>query len=250
MTPNPIHKVLFSMLRNGVKHLLMGGQACILYGAAEFSRDTDLAILADAENLARLHKALSELKAKVIAVPPFELKYLNMGLAVHFRCHHPEAKNQRIDVMSRMRGVAQFSELWSRRTTVQLDDVAVEILALPDLVQAKKTQRDKDWPMIARLIEAHYFQNSDNCSPEQISFWLHELRTPELLIEVCKRFPDRANELSKERSLLTLAGAGDAERIQAALKAEEEHERALDRAYWFPLRKELEFLRAQARRAM
>jgi len=28
----------------------MGGQACVLYGAAEFSRDPDLAILAGPEN--------------------------------------------------------------------------------------------------------------------------------------------------------------------------------------------------------
>ena len=28
--------------------LLMGGQACVFYGAAEFSRDTDLAVVADA----------------------------------------------------------------------------------------------------------------------------------------------------------------------------------------------------------
>jgi hypothetical protein len=27
----------------------MGGQACVLYGAAEFGRDTDLAILGNAE---------------------------------------------------------------------------------------------------------------------------------------------------------------------------------------------------------
>ena len=31
----------------------MGGQACVLYGAAEFSRDTDIVLLADAENLLR-----------------------------------------------------------------------------------------------------------------------------------------------------------------------------------------------------
>lgn len=31
----------------------MGGQACVLYGAAEFSRDTDLVILADADNIVR-----------------------------------------------------------------------------------------------------------------------------------------------------------------------------------------------------
>jgi hypothetical protein len=37
-----------------VRALLMGGQACVFYGAAEFSRDTDFAILANVENLARL----------------------------------------------------------------------------------------------------------------------------------------------------------------------------------------------------
>ena len=52
----------------------MGGQACVFYGAAEFSRDTDFAILADAANLARLRKALAELQAEPIAVPPFNLK--------------------------------------------------------------------------------------------------------------------------------------------------------------------------------
>ena len=32
----------------------------------------------------------------------------------------------------------------------QLPGVPVAALALPDLVKAKKTQRDKDWPMIRR----------------------------------------------------------------------------------------------------
>jgi hypothetical protein len=41
------------MRAHRVHALLMGGQACVFYGAAEFSRDTDLAILADAANLVR-----------------------------------------------------------------------------------------------------------------------------------------------------------------------------------------------------
>jgi hypothetical protein len=40
------------MRRHGVRNLLMGGQACVFYGAAEFSRDTDLALLASEPNLA------------------------------------------------------------------------------------------------------------------------------------------------------------------------------------------------------
>ncbi len=132
----------------------MGGQACVLYGAAEFSRDTDLAILADPQNLLHLQAALDDLQADRIAVPPFEQRYFDLGLAVHFRCQREDCSGQRIDVMSKMRGVAPFAELWSRRTTLIVDDDPIDVLSLPDLVQAKKTQRDKDWPMIARLLEA------------------------------------------------------------------------------------------------
>ena len=70
LIPNQIHKVLSSMQKNRVRALLMGGQACVLYGAAEFSRDIDLAIVAGPANLSRLRAALSELRAEVIAVPP------------------------------------------------------------------------------------------------------------------------------------------------------------------------------------
>ena len=60
MIPNPIRKVLSSMRAHRVRALLMGGQACVFYGAAEFSRDTDFAIIADAANLARMRKALAD----------------------------------------------------------------------------------------------------------------------------------------------------------------------------------------------
>jgi hypothetical protein len=37
LKPNPILKVLSSIRANRVRALLMGGQACVFYGAAEFS---------------------------------------------------------------------------------------------------------------------------------------------------------------------------------------------------------------------
>jgi hypothetical protein len=225
----------------------MGGQACVLYGGAEFSRDTDFAILSDPDNLDRLRQALAELQAERIAVPPFEQQYLDRGLAVHFRCHHPDAAGLRIDLLARMRGVEPFDVLWQRRTTVEIDGEPIEVLALPDLVRAKKTQRDKDWPMIARLLEADYFRARANPSAGQVEFWLRELRTPDLLLEVATRFPDVADHVTAERPLVRLARSADAEALRDALKAEEEAERAADRAYWLPLRQELERLRAEAR---
>ncbi len=48
----------------------MGGQACVFYGAAQFSKDVDLAVLASEENFSHLRAALGDLNAKRIAVPP------------------------------------------------------------------------------------------------------------------------------------------------------------------------------------
>jgi len=121
---NPILKVLSSMRARRVRALLMGGQACVLYGAAEFSRDTDLAILSSPENLSKLTKALKDLNADVIAVPPFDARYLRKGHAVHFRCRVPEAAGMRVFAMTRMRGVDPFAKLWERRTTMAFEDGA------------------------------------------------------------------------------------------------------------------------------
>jgi hypothetical protein len=222
----------------------MGGQACVFYGAAEFSRDTDFAIIADAANMARLRRALRELLADPIAVPPADLKYLRRGHALHFRCQHPEAWRMRVDVMSKMRGVEDFAKLWRRRTVIEMPDgMQCDLLSLPDLVQAKKTQRDKDWPMIRRLVEAHYFQYTGNPNSAQIRFWLRELRTPELIREVAQNHDAFCRRMIAQRPLLALAKTGMNKDLEQALKVEESSERERDRQYWLPLKVELEKLR-------
>ncbi len=135
MIRSPILKVLSSMNSNGVQCLLMGGQACVLYGAAEFSRDTDLALLASPDNLLRL----------------------------------------------------------------------------------------------------------------QAAFWLRELRTPSLLLEVARRFPQPCAEALPHRPLLHTAVMSDESALRRELAAEEQREREADRAYWAPLRRQLEALRAGRR---
>ena len=244
MIPNPIRKVLSSIQKHRVRALLMGGQACVLYGADEFSRDTDLAILANTANLKRLQSALHDLRAEVIAIPEFTLAHLKRGHAVHFRCQHPEAARLRVVVMSRMRGVEPFAKLWKRRTTLTLTDGTVcHVLSLPDFVKAKKTQRDKDWPMIRRLIEAHYFQNRVKPGAAKIRFWLLELRTPQLLMDANKQWPGLARSLTRKRPLLVHAIADNAVELEHALHLEEQVEREKDRKYWEPLKRELESLR-------
>lgn len=245
MIPSPIRKALSTIRRHQVAHLLMGGQACVLYGAAEFSRDLDLALLPDPANLDRLEAALAELDAEVIAVPPLSLKNLTEGLAVHFRCRHPEAAGLRIDVMTQMRGVDPFPDLWARRTTLVSEDETLDVMALPDLVAAKKTQRDKDWPMIRRLVDVNYLNHREEPTPERILFWLRELRTADLLVEAAQAHADVVEALVNERPLLKLATSEHlaSGALDRALRDEEDAERRLDATYWKPLRERLERLR-------
>jgi len=218
----------------------MGGQACVFYGAAEFSRDLDLVILPDEGSLETLRRGLVALDAALIAIPRLDGAVLDRGHAVHFRCRAPGVEGLRIDLMARMRGVAPFAELWERRTTIETNGALVDLLSLPDLVQAKKTQRDKDWPMIRRLVEQSWYSATEPTAAA-VTFWLRELRTPGLLIQAARQHPDAA--AGCHRDAVQLALAGDLSGLEAALQAEESAERAADRAYWEPLKRELEQLR-------
>ena len=244
MTRNPIRKVLSTLRSHNVRFLLMGGQACVFYGAAEFSRDTDIVILAETANLKKLSSALRSLDADPIAVPSLSIKYLKKGHAIHFRCRHPDAESIRIDVMSVLRNVPSFLTLWRRRTTIDTaDGEKYDLMSLPDLVRAKKTQRDKDWPMLRRLLEAYYVQNRRALSVDQLRFLLTELRTPSLLVKLSRAHPDVSGAVERRRPLLAHAKHGDNEALAAALEEEERREREADKLYWLPLRKELERLR-------
>ncbi len=222
----------------------MGGQACVFYGAAEFSRDCDIVMVADEDNLTRLNAVLKDLDAICIAIPPFDPKYLAKGHAVHFRCRHQEAKGIRLDVMTKMRGCDEFATLWDRRLTLQDEDGTVyELLGIEDLVKAKKTQRDKDWPMIRRLVDAHYDEFQDSATEEQVCFWLRESRTPEILIQLAAEYPELCRQIGSRQKVLNETYSASRTAVRNALLAEEAAERVADVNYWQPLKTELEALR-------
>ncbi len=248
MIPTPIQQVLSTIQKHQVQALLMGGQACVFYGAAQFSKDVDFLLLASEENFTGLRSALRELGAERIAVPPFDPAALARGHAVHFRCPSGETKGLRIDVMTRLRDLPPFEVLWERRTTITVEGGAeISLLSVEDLVSAKKTQRDKDWPMIGALVEGHYMATGGEPNRERARFWLLESRTPERLLELVQRFPAEKEQLVIRRPLLALAVASDLPRLREALDAEVRAEQDKDRAYWEPLKREMEAFRRAER---
>ena len=188
MIPTPIRQVLSTMQANGVQALLMGGQACVFYGAAQVSKDVDFLLLAGPENFMRLHSAL---EARRIAEPRFSSKVLARGHAVHFRCAAAGVEELRVDPMTRLRDLPEFAALWERRT-VFADESGTEfhLLSIPDLAA---------------------------------------------------RFPVEARARQAARPLLAHAIAGDLDALDIETRAEQ----AKDRAYWEPLRRELEQFRRE-----
>ncbi len=246
--PSTILAVITTFAHSGVRCLLMGGQACWVYGSGQASKDVDFAIMADSGNLEQLRVVLADLAAQNIAVPALDQQFLDAGLAVHFRCSRKDAAGIRVDVMSKMRGVDYFDALWERRAVAIVGDgVELNLLSLRDLIRAKKTQRDKDWPMISTLVSGHYLRNGHDPSPANIALWLEELRDPELLLEAVTRYPAEAAKVASLRGPVTIARdpSSSMDDIRRAIRDEEDAERAADRAYWEPLKKQLAELRRQ-----
>lgn len=243
MTQSPILKALSTFQRHRIRSLLIGGQACIIYGAAEFSRDSDFVVLCSRKNLERLKAALGELKAENIYVPPLEPGYLAKGHACHFRCRTRGTEGLRIDIMAKLRGCGGFGALWRRRKTVRLPrGLAVNVIGLADLVQSKKTQRDKDWLMLGRLVQNDIILHP-HPSAARVRWWLKECRHPETLVDLAARFRKPALAGVKSRLILRHALKGDINKLRQGLSLEENRERKADIRYWAPLRKELEQLR-------
>ena len=110
-------------------------------------------------------------------------------------------------------------------------------------IRSKKTQRDKDWFMLKRLIENDIIINKENPSKEKIKWWFRECRDAETLIELTKIYPKVSKECIVDRKLLVSARKKDTQKLNSQLHEEELAERQKDIKYWAPLKKELETLR-------
>ena len=80
---------------------------------------------------------------------------------------------------------------------------------MPDLVQSKKTARNRDWPVIELLVNIHIHENLDAPRPEWIRFWLSECRSPGRLVALARRFTAECRGVASPRPLLAHALAGD-----------------------------------------
>jgi hypothetical protein len=138
--------------REAVRYLLISGQASILYGAATFSEDVDLWIEPTEANIGRFVRALHLSKAVVHKLtPPLTVRHFRRGHGFHFRVPAAHAAAWYLDVMGKPPRVGGFSAAARRAARFDTAWGRVPVVAVPDLVEMKKTRRLGDYEVISRL---------------------------------------------------------------------------------------------------
>jgi hypothetical protein len=138
--------------RFGVEYLLISGQACILYGASEFSEDVDIWTRPTASNAANLMRALAACDAVVHKLtPPMTPATMRRGHGYHYKL--PDVRQPLfLDVMPRPPRVGPFAAAARRARRMQSLWGPVRVVAVSDLIELKKTRRLADYDVITNLV--------------------------------------------------------------------------------------------------
>jgi len=140
-------KELFEFLNaNKVEYMLLGGYAVIAYGYVRNTSDIDVVVSDGEENARRLMRALAdfgfgetELRVDLFTEPD---SVVRMGV-----------EPMKIEILNYLKGV-DFKEAYSRRRSVEVEDISVDLIALQDLLANKRAVgRPKDLVDADELVE-------------------------------------------------------------------------------------------------
>lgn len=232
----------FSILNKfKVDCLLIGGQACVIYGAKTSTVDVDITILASAKNLKNLLSALNELKAEASpALVPVEAELLARGHSLRYYCKGAGFGGIRLDILGKLPRLDSFSKLRQRQFEyISSSGIKVPVLSLPDLILSKKTGRMKDAADISALVNSHYILNNLAPTEKDIELWLLEARETDVLTMFVRNYSTQARRLIKTRPLLRHALAGDISALKVALIEESGLEALKHEEFRAPLREEV-----------
>jgi hypothetical protein len=223
--------------REAVRYLLISGQASILYGAATFSEDVDLWIAPTEANIGRFIRALHRSKAAVHKLTPqLTVRHFRRGHGFHFRLPAARAAAWYLDVMGKPPRVGGFSAAARRAAWFDTAWGRVPVVAVPDLVEMKKTRRLGDYEVISKLACIR-LRTAASVSRPVLLWALRNVFRPEDAQWIFETWPGARSlpVLHERRWLATLSNAGLMREIGLLQRQ--------DILYWSPIIHELREMR-------
>lgn len=148
--------LLATLERHGVSYVLIGGMAAVAHGSPFPTEDVDITPQADAENLARLSDALTELDARVRSdeVPeglPFSHDATSLAAAGVWNL---TTKYGDLDISLIPSGTTGYDDLRRDASPTELLGVIVSVASLADVIRSKQAaNRPKDQRVLPALRE-------------------------------------------------------------------------------------------------
>ncbi|MEN8150537.1 MAG: hypothetical protein ABFS86_11995 [Planctomycetota bacterium] len=128
MNAVPDFEDLLTLLgKHGVRYLIVGGLAFIYHAKPRFTKDLDLWVAADDENVARANLALSEFGSPALLDLGADDQVLQIGVAPN-----------RIDVLRALPG-PDFGDAWERRISATYGGAPAEWVHIEDLLAIKES---------------------------------------------------------------------------------------------------------------
>ena len=111
--------------RHRVRYLIIGGMAFIFHAKPRYTKDIDLWLAGDAENIVRTNRALGDFGSPGLLDPGADEQILQIGVAPN-----------RIDLLRRISG-ADFDSAWNRRIESKYGTAPANWVHLEDLLDIK-----------------------------------------------------------------------------------------------------------------
>ncbi len=121
--------------RHGARYLVVGGHALILHGLVRTTEDVDILIEESEDNYRRIITALSELQDHAAAELTIQDFIEHVVIKV--------ADEIEVDI-SRRAWTLSYEQALPGALRVEMDGVTVPYVGLHDLIETKKTYREKD----------------------------------------------------------------------------------------------------------
>lgn len=148
---NDFAAALRDLNESGVRYVIVGGLAVIRHGAVRATKDVDVAVAMDAQNLSRLAALVDRWHATNPDGTPLRTSTLTVGGVLALRTPHCL-----VDVLAEQLLPAPFDDVLARADVKRIDGVAAPICSLVDLVAMKRaTGRSTDRLDLERLSDAH-----------------------------------------------------------------------------------------------
>jgi predicted nucleotidyltransferase len=144
-------RILDDLNRVGVRYVLIGGIALIRHGVVRATRDVDVVLSPEPENIERLRALIAEWSATRPDGSPVPDEAVAPGRTIHLATPHGE-----LDLLAERLPPLSFAELSARAETRRVDGVDAPICSLADLVALKRIAgRERDLVDLHDLEAAH-----------------------------------------------------------------------------------------------